>query len=157
MTAILIAVLLSIGETELPEPAESIHSDTLIVTGTFAGYSLGDYYHAVFLLENGEMVTFWAPGRNRPGLDVFMFLHRWELMDVKVINILTFLHETGRDELLPTVIDANAGGENWREWCDRISEELGVNTVEEFYDYFGDPSVEEELFNEWEYANGSDD
>lgn len=139
----------------MPEPMDPTLIDTVTIAGTFAGYSLGDYYHAVFLLEDGEMVTAWAPRASTPGLDVFLFQHRWNLVEALVVDIPSYLPETG-DVLLPTVIDAYSG-EAYTDWYSGVSAELGIETQQEFHDIFGDPAIEEELFDEWEYVNGSSD
>ena len=157
MTVFFIAVLLSTGALEAgnPETPDSSRVDTVSVIGVFAGYSLGDYYHAVFLLEDGEMVTAWAPRSNLPGLDVFLFQHRWEVVEALVVDIPSYLPETG-DVLLPTVIDAYSAV-SYSEWYSSVSAEFGIETQQQFHEIFGDPAIEEELFNEWEYVNGPSD
>lgn len=155
MTFLIIAALLSSGEFGVPKPPDSTLIDTVTVSGTFAGFSLGDYYHAVILLESGEMVTAWAPRSNTPGLDIFLFQHRWDLVDVTVVDIPSDIPEAG-ELFLPTVVDAFSEG-SYTDWYLQVSEEFGIETQQQFIEHFGDPAIDEPLFDEWAYVNGSAD
>ncbi len=155
-TAILTAALLAASPEGATSAAESyIETENYIVTGTFAGYIRVDYYHAVILLPDGIMEYLWAPRGDTPGLDVFLFDHRWELIDVTVENKPNDIREAG-DPFLPTIIDASGGGENYTEWYAEAAEELGLETQEDFNNHFGSPADTQELFDAWAYANGEE-
>ena len=151
-TAILTVALL----TASPDPVtSSTETENYIVTGIFAGYTLADYYHAVVLLPDGIMQFLWAPRADTPGLDVFLFEHRWELIDLTVENKPNDIREAG-DPFLPTIVDASGGGENYTEWYAEAAEELCLETQEDFSNHFGNPADTQELFDDWAYANGKE-
>ncbi len=140
MTALIFTLILA-GQTG------SSYPDTLEITGVFAGYSMGDYYYAVFFSEDGMMETTFVPGVSTPGLDVFLFMHRWEEVTVLAENRQFDLYEAGY-QIVPVIVDARAGDENYMHWFDTVVEEMGIKTAEEFHEVFGDPVETEPLVDE---------
>ncbi len=136
------ALLLSLAG----QPADS-YPDTLEITGVFAGYSMGDYYHAVFINEDGMMETTFVPGVSTPCLDVFLFMHRWEEATVLAENRQFDLYEAGY-QIVPVIVDARAGGESYTDWFEAVVREMGIKTTGEFHEAFGDPIETEPLVDE---------
>lgn len=146
---LLAACLVSCGKMLALEPEPDV-PDTVEITGMFAGYSLGDYYHAVIIDDEGQMFTLWAPNPQTPGLDVFLFQHRGELVSVKAVERSVVLFEAG-NQLITIAVDARTQEETYSQWFERISLEYGIETGADFHEVFGDPAVTEELVNELEY------
>jgi len=140
VTALIFTLILA-GQTG------SSYPDTLEITGVFAGYSMGDYYHAVFISEDGMMETTFVPGVSTPGLDVFLFMHRWEEVTVLAENRQFDLYEAGC-QIVPVIVDASAGGESYTDWFDTVVREMGIKTAGEFHEAFGDPIETEPLVDE---------
>ncbi|MEA3266697.1 MAG: hypothetical protein U9P42_07120 [Candidatus Fermentibacteria bacterium] len=130
--------------------------DSVVVTACFMGYSLGDYYHAAFTWENGDLFTAWAPTARNPGLGVFLFQHRGDIVEVTIVNVLTYVWEAGDSIMCPTVMDASTPLETYSQWYERISEEFGITTNQEFSEHFGEPEFNEPLFIEYEYLQESE-
>jgi hypothetical protein len=147
-------MFLVLGECPLPDEPEPLLQDTIEIAGIFVGYSLGDYYHAVFLDEEGYMITAYAPNGLTPGLDVFLFQHRGSRVVVKAVTREVELFEAGK-QIITLVVDCWAPGETYSQWCGRMKLEHEIETQEEFTDLFGDPALTERLFDEMVYMNGS--
>ncbi len=124
--------------------------DSVVITAIFMGYSLGDYYHAAFTHDNGDLFTAWAPTSRNPGLGVFLFQHRGDPVKVTIVNVLTYVREAG-EIICPTVMDARTNQETYHQWYDRTSEEFGITTNQEFSEHFGEPEFNEPPFIEYEY------
>ncbi len=141
MTALLLIMALA------AQPGTS-YPDTLEITGVFAGYSMGDYYYAVFLKEDGSIIdTAFPPGGSTPGLDVFLFMHRWEEVTVLAENRQFDLYEAGH-QIVPVIVDARAGDESYGDWFETVVEEMGIKTARGFHEAFGDPVETEPLVDE---------
>lgn len=125
--------------------------DSVVVTARFMGYSLGDYYHAAFTCENGDLFTAWAPTFRNPGLGVFLFQHRGDIVEVTIVNVLTYVREAGDNIMCPTVMDAGTLVETYSQWYERTSEQFGITTNQEFSEHFGEPEFNEPPFIEYEY------
>lgn len=144
------ALLLNPAEQEFLFDIQTEPEDTLIIEATFMGYSLGDYYHAAFADENGDLFTAWAPTVRTPCLGVFLFQHRGEPVEVTIVNVLTYIPEAG-DIICPILMDAGVEQETYSQWYDRVSEELGIDTWQELNNHFGEPETTEAPFIEYEY------
>ncbi|MCK5035714.1 MAG: hypothetical protein KAS73_07475 [Candidatus Sabulitectum sp.] len=129
--------------------------DSVVVTACFMGYSLGDYYHAAFTHDNGDLFTVWAPTARNPGLGVFLFQHIGDPVEVTIVNVLTYVWEAGDNIMCPTVMDASTQVETYSQWYERTSEEFGITTNQEFSEYFGEPEFNEPSFIEYEYLQES--
>lgn len=125
--------------------------DSLVLTAKFMGYTLGDYYYAVFAYEDGNLFDASAPVK--AGLDVFLFQHRNESMEITVVNISAYIQEIGEATDFPTVVDASTSDESYVVWHQSLTEKEGLVTPEDFWDRFGDPKVTEDLFDDIEYMN----
>lgn len=154
MTVLCVAVLLLPGEFPVPDEQEPQPQDTVEIVGIFAGYSLGDYYHAVFIDDDGIMITAYAPNRLTPGLDVFLFQHRGCRVVAKAVTRNVDLFEAGK-QIITVVVDCMSSGETYSQWYNRIKLEHGIEIQEEFNALFGDPALTEQLFDEVMYVNGS--
>ncbi len=139
--------------TETLNAAES--PDTLEIVGVFAGYEMGDYYHAVFIDDEGNLQTAFSPGAATPGLDVFLFRYRGQRVLATAVNREFDLYEAGY-QIVPVVIDVWTPEERYTEWYREICTEYGIESSEEFHEQFGDPAVTEELFDVDEYLSGPD-
>jgi hypothetical protein len=141
MTALLLIMALA------AQPGTS-YPDTLEITGVFAGYSMGDYYYAVFLKEDGSIIdTAFPPGGSTPGLDVFLFMHRWEEVTVLAENRQFDLYEAGH-QIVPVIVDAHAGEDSYTDWFRAVRDETGISTAQEFHEAFGNLMDTEPLFDE---------
>lgn len=143
-------LLLYPAEQELLFEIQTEPEDTLIIEAIFMGYSLGDYFYAEFTDENGDLFTVDPPTDRTPGLGIFLFLHRGELVEVTVVNVLTFVPEAG-ECIFPMVMDAGTEQETYSQWYTRTIEELGISTAHELRTHFGFPETTEEPFLSNEY------
>ena len=139
-----------------PAPGEDLFEiqtapeDTLVITVTFMGYSLGDYFYAEFTDENGDLITVDPPPDTTPGLGVFLFQHRGELMEVTFVNVLSYIPEAG-EGIFPAVLNACVEQETYEDWYSRVSEELGLSTAHELRTCYGNPETTEEYFDSNDY------
>jgi len=153
----LMALLLNPAvEREFIYEVQQSPDDSVVVTACFMGYSLGDYYHAAFTHDNGDIFTAWAPTARNPGLGVFLFQHRGDPVEVTIVNVLTYVWEVGDNIMCPTVMDASTLMETYSQWYERISEEFGITTNQEFSEHFGEPEFNEPPFMEHEYLQESE-
>ncbi len=141
-------------EQEFVYEVQQSPEDSVVITGVFMGYSLGDYYHAAFTHENGDLFTAWAPTARNPGLGGFLFQHRGELVEVTILNALTSVQEAG-EIICSTVMDARTEHETYYQCYERTSEEYGITTNQEFSLHFGEPEFNEPPFMEYEYLQES--
>ncbi len=124
--------------------------NSVVIEGTFMGYSLGDYYHAAFTDENGNLFTAWAPTARTPGLSNYLFQHRGEVVKITVVNVLTNIPEAG-DIVCAFVMDARTDEDTYQGWYASVLGEFGISAQQEFDDHFGAAELEEPLFVEHEY------
>ncbi len=122
-----------------------------MITAVFLGYSVGDYYHAAFAHDNGDLFTAWAPTARNPGLGVFLFLHKGAPLNVTIVNVLTYILEAGGNIICPIVMDASTDMETYTQWYQTVSDEFGIITNQEFSTHFGEPEFNEPQFLEYEY------
>ncbi len=139
------ALLLNPAEQEFLFDIQTEPEDTLIITATFLGYSLGDYFYAEFIDENGDIFTVAPPTDRTPGLGVFLFQHRGEPVEVTVVNVLTFIPEAG-ECIFPVVMDVGTEQESYSRWYERTAEELGMTEAHDLRNHFGNPETTEEFF-----------
>ena len=138
-------------EQEFIYEVQQSPEDSVVITAVFMGYSVGDYYHAAFTHDNGDLFTAWAPTARNPGLGVFLFQHIGDPVEVTIVNVLTCIWEAGGNILCPTVMDASTKVETYSQWYERASEAFGITTNQEFSEHFGEPEFNEPLFLEYEY------
>lgn len=125
--------------------------DSLVITAEFMGYTMGDYYYAVFADEEGNLFSASAPGK--VGLDIFLFQHRYESMEIIIVNVYSYIPEIGEAADFPQVMDASTPEESYIVWHQALTENEGLVTQEDFWDRFGDPTLTEDLFDDIEYRN----
>lgn len=138
-------------EREFIYEVQQSPEDSVVITAVFMGYSVGDYYHAAFTHDNGDLFTAGAPTARNPGLGVFLFQHRGEPVEVTIVNVLTYIWEVGGNCMCPTVMDASTQVETYSQWYARTSEEFGITTNQEFSEHFGEPEFIVPPFIEHEY------
>lgn len=138
-------------EQEFIYEVQQSPEDSVVITAVFMGYSLGDYYHPAFTLDNGDLFSVWAPAARNAGLGVFLFQHIGEPVEVTIVNVLIYIPEAGGNMLCPTVMDASTEVETYSQWYERISEEFGITTNQEFNMLFGEPELNVPPFIEYEY------
>lgn len=147
---LLFALLLVPAEQEILFEIQENPEDSVIIEGIFMGYSLGDYYHAVFTDENGDLFSAWAPTARTPGLGIFLFLYIGEPVEVTIVNVRTTIWEAG-DIICAFVMDARAGEETYQDWYGSVSEEYGIFTQFDFAEHFGTPELDGPPFVEYVY------
>lgn len=149
LTALCVMLLIPAPDELLFEIQQN-PEDSVVITGTFMGYSLGDYYHAAFIDGNGDLFSAWAPTARTPGLGIFLFQHKGEQVEVTIVNVLTYIREAG-DIICSFVMDARTDSETYQEWYALTSEEYGIFTESDFIEHYGSPELDEPTFLEYEY------
>lgn len=105
--------------------------ETKLIKGSFFGFDVGDYLHAMIKKLNGETISVFLV---KPGMEYFLALHKNQPLELTYQVVDTYIPEAGGMETIKRLISAKAGNLTYAVWWTDMRNRFTMAQLREKYD-----------------------
>jgi hypothetical protein len=105
---------------------------TKTITGTFKGFQMGDYMHAVITKANGKEVSFFLP--HTESVQYFLAAHKGEQLTLTYQVVSSYIEEAGGMQTIERLSAAKSGTETNATWWKKQRAGSSVSKLRTKYD-----------------------
>ncbi|MBV9211287.1 MAG: hypothetical protein JOZ52_11685 [Acidobacteria bacterium] len=105
---------------------------TKTIKGTFKGFEVGDYIHAVITKTNGEEVSFYLP--QNESVQYFLVAHKGEPLTLTYHVMSSYIEEAGGMQTIERLAVVKSGAETDAAWWKKQRTSSSVSKLRKKYD-----------------------
>lgn len=105
---------------------------TKTITGTFKGFEMGDYIHAVITKDNGKEVSFFLP--QNESVQYFLAAHKGDSLTLTYHVMSSYIEEAGGMQTIDRLATVKSGTETDASWWKKQRAGSSVSKLRKKYD-----------------------